>query len=84
MKALLFTLLMTSCLNAAPPAPTTNKKTTVNDSKTAMDQKKPVEPNALDKKTEDCYEKAKKPVVITPESISLSGNAGCSLDEAKP
>lgn len=37
----------------------------------------------LDKKTEeDCDEKAKKPVEIVPESISLSGNAGCTLDEA--
>jgi hypothetical protein len=31
---------------------------------------------------EDCDEKAKKPVEIVPESISLTGNAGCSLDEA--
>ena len=36
----------------------------------------------LDKKEEDCDEKAKKPVEIKPESISLTGNAGCSLDEA--
>jgi hypothetical protein len=42
------------------------------------------EPNALDKKPADCDEKAKKPVEITPESISLSGTTGCSLDEAKP
>jgi hypothetical protein len=40
--------------------------------------------NALDKKPEDCDTKAKKPVEITPESISLSGNAGCSLDDAHP
>jgi hypothetical protein len=31
----------------------------------------------------DCDEKAKKPIEIKPESISLSGNTGCSLDEAK-
>ncbi len=41
-------------------------------------------PNALDKKAADCDEKAKKPVEITPESISLSGTTGCSLDEVKP
>ena len=35
-------------------------------------------------KEEDCDEKAKKPIEIKPESISLGGgNAGCSLDEAK-
>jgi hypothetical protein len=31
---------------------------------------------------EDCDDKAKKPVEIKPESISLSGNTGCSLDDA--
>ena len=36
------------------------------------------------KKEEDCDDKAKKPVEIKPETISLSGNTGCSLDEAKP
>ncbi len=84
MKALLLALLVSSCLNAAPPVTTTNKITSVNHPKAAMDDKKPAEPNALDKKTEDCDDKAKKPVEITPESISLSGNTGCSLDEAKP
>jgi hypothetical protein len=34
------------------------------------------------KKEAPCDEKAKKPVEITPEAISLSGNTGCSLDEA--
>lgn len=32
------------------------------------------------KEDEDCDEKAKKPVEIKPESISLSGNAGCTLE----
>ena len=35
-------------------------------------------------KPEDCDDKAKKPVDITPDSISLSGTPGCSLDEAHP
>ncbi len=35
----------------------------------------------LDKKKEDCDEKAKKPIEIKPEAISLTGNTGCSLDE---
>ena len=34
------------------------------------------------KKEEDCDDKAKKPIEIKEETISLSGNAGCSLDEA--
>lgn len=37
---------------------------------------------ALGIKEEDCDEKAKKPVEIKPESLSLTGNAGCTLDEA--
>ncbi len=37
-----------------------------------------------DVKEEDCEDKAKKKVEITPESITLgSGTTGCSLDEAK-
>jgi hypothetical protein len=35
------------------------------------------------KKEEDCDDKAKKPIEIKAETISLSGNAGCSLDEIK-
>lgn len=35
------------------------------------------------KKEEDCDDKAKKPIEIKAETISLSGNTGCSLDEAK-
>jgi hypothetical protein len=37
-----------------------------------------------EKKEEDSDDKAKKPIEIKEESISLSGNTGCSLDEAKP
>jgi hypothetical protein len=37
-----------------------------------------------DKKEEDCDDKAKKPIEIKEETISLSGNTGCSLDEVKP
>ena len=35
-------------------------------------------------KEEDCDDKAKKPIEIKEETISLTGNTGCSLDEAKP
>ncbi|WPU64816.1 hypothetical protein [Peredibacter starrii] len=34
------------------------------------------------KKEEDCDDKAKKPIEIKEETISLSGNTGCSLDDA--
>lgn len=85
MKTLIALLLVSACVDAAStntvkkpePSPAEKKQTM---SKNQMDK----EPNALDKKEEDCDEKAKKPVEITPESISLSGTTGCSLDEAKP
>lgn len=81
MKLLLLSLLVTS----AHAVPNTVKKTQpINKAEAQVKKDKPKEPNALDKKTEDCDDKAKKPVVITPESISLSGNTGCSLDEAQP
>lgn len=35
------------------------------------------------KAEEDCDEKAKKPIEIKEDTISLSGNTGCSLDEMK-
>jgi hypothetical protein len=34
------------------------------------------------KKEEDCDEKAKKKIEIKEETISLTGNTGCSLEEA--
>jgi hypothetical protein len=46
------------------------------------------QPSALTKtevkKEEDCDDKAKKTIEIKEDTISLSGNTGCSLDEAKP
>jgi hypothetical protein len=38
-------------------------------------------PKILEEKEEDCDEKAKKPIEIKPESISLGGTTGCSLDD---
>ena len=81
MKFLLLSLLVTS----AYAVPNTVKKTQpVNKAEAQVKKDKPKEPNALDKKTEDCDDKAKKAVMINPESISLSGNTGCSLDEVHP
>jgi cell division protein FtsL len=37
---------------------------------------------AIVKEEEDCDDKAKKTIEIEPESISLTGDAGCSLDDA--
>lgn len=34
-----------------------------------------------EKAEEDCDEKAKMPIEIKEETISLSGNTGCSLDD---
>lgn len=36
---------------------------------------------ATEKAEEDCDEKAKMPIEIKEETISLSGNTGCSLDD---
>lgn len=35
------------------------------------------------KKEEDCDDKAKKPIEIKEDTISLTGNTGCTLDEAE-
>ncbi len=37
-----------------------------------------------EKKEADCDKKAKETVEIKEESISLTGNTGCSLDEVNP
>ncbi len=86
MKTLLALFLITSCVDAAStnttkktqPAPADNGRM-VKETETKLN-----EPNTLDKKEEDCETKAKKPVEIAPETISLSGTTGCTLDEAKP
>ena len=57
--------------------PVTKEQEQIKKDKVAQEKLK-----ALGIKEEDCDEKAKEPVVIKPEAISLSGNAGCTLDEA--
>jgi uncharacterized OsmC-like protein len=79
MKTILTLALFSSLSVMAAPA--TQKKTLpVNKDEVAVKNEKL---KMLDKKLEDCDEKAKKPVEITPQAISLSGNAGCSLDDVK-
>jgi hypothetical protein len=75
MKALLLLSLISLSCNAVTPAKKEAPKKQVTETKEA----KPVHP-AL-KNVEDCDDKAKKPIEIKPETISLSGNTGCSLPE---
>lgn len=72
MKCLIFTLMFSTLTLADPTV--TNKKEVKKD-KLALEKLKIIE-------KEDCDDKAKKPVEIKPESISLSGNTGCSLEDA--
>lgn len=91
MKTLLVIALLTSAAAYAGPnriLPVTKEdemvrkeKEKIAKEKMAKEKLKKVE--AANKKEEDCDDKAKKPIEIKPESISLGGGtAGCSLDEA--
>lgn len=75
MKAIFLLMLFSLSCNAVTPAKKETPKKTVkaSESKTAHP--------ALDKLEEDCDDKAKKPVEVKPETISLSGNTGCTLPE---
>jgi hypothetical protein len=73
---LLASILFFSTLSVAAPEVGKTVHTTV--------VKAPKQAESKTKKAADCDEKAKKPIEIKPESISLSGNTGCSLDEVKP
>jgi hypothetical protein len=83
MKALVVLFLFSNISIAAPAGkarilPVTKEDKAIQKDKIAKEKFK-----MLDKKEEDCDEKAKKPVEIKVESISLGdGTAGCSLDEA--
>lgn len=86
MKFFLFLLIISSVAFAAPTAqkktlPVTPEETQVKKDKMARDKVAQEKLKMLDKKEEDCDDKAKKPVEIKPEAISLSGNAGCTLPE---
>ena len=65
--------------------PTTSKRilpVTKEDEAVKRDRISQEKLKALGVKKEDCDEKAKKPIEIKPESISLgSGSAGCTLDQ---
>ena len=84
MKMFIVLVFVSANLLAAPSVPKKNLPIDKTQEFIKKDQAKNKEPNALDKKPEDCDDKAKKPVEITPESISLSGTTGCTLDQAHP
>ena len=77
--------MLVLCSAAVSAAPEKTKKTLPisKAEKTVKENDKKKALGKFDKKAEpDCDEKAKKPVEIIPESISLSGGtAGCTLDE---
>jgi hypothetical protein len=75
---MMFALVSVGCQAETKANSKTLPVKTVETSKAADKVKLPGE------KEEDCDEKAKKPIEIKPESISLgSGTAGCTLDEVK-
>lgn len=75
MKIFFLLLVVSLSCNALTPAKKEMPKKEVKTTET-----KAVHP-ALKKVEEDCDDKAKKKVEIKPETISLSGNTGCSLPE---
>ena len=79
MKTFLILTLLSSSLFAGPNRilPVTKEDEQVRKEKIAQEKLKMLDKN---KKEEDCDEKAKKPIEIKPESISLGGNAGCTLE----
>jgi hypothetical protein len=50
--------------------------------KTASSDAAKISAPATDTAEEDCDDKAKKTIEIKEDTISLSGDTGCSLDEA--
>lgn len=86
MNFILFFLTVSSFSFAAPTAakktlPVTAEEAQVKKDKLARDKVAQEKLKMLDKKEEDCDDKAKKPVEVKPEAISLTGNAGCTLPE---
>lgn len=73
-----FALISAACV----AAPTNSKKAEPVKKDMQVTKEKPSAAAKAALKEEDCDDKAKKKVEIKPESISLTGNTGCSLDEA--
>jgi hypothetical protein len=80
MKAFILMMFVSLSCNALSPAKKETTTKTVKTVTTKTTETKTVHP-AL-KKEEDCDDKAKKPIEIKPETISLGGgNTGCTLPE---
>ena len=77
MNYLIAMFLFSTFLVAAPNGSVTKRQEAIKKEKITNEKLK-----MLNKKEEDCDEKAKKPIEIKPESISLTGNAGCSLEDS--
>jgi sortase (surface protein transpeptidase) len=82
MKFFIAVTLISSSVIAAPTGAKRILPVKKEDEAVKKEQMAKAKLKMLDKKEADCDEKAKKPVEIKPESISLTGNAGCSLDQA--
>ncbi len=81
MKFVLFMFLLTSFSMAAPTGQKKNLPVKPEEFQVKNDRQVQEKLKILDKKEEDCDDKARKPVEIKPESISLTGSAGCTLPE---
>jgi hypothetical protein len=84
MKYLVFALMMNVAI-AAPTAksknlPVSKEEMIVKQAHKGQDSKTGDKANQILKDKEDCDDKAKKVVEIKPESISLGGNTGCTLE----
>jgi hypothetical protein len=82
MKIFFALVFMTTAVSAAQKATKKSLPIKADDKVVKQELVKKDNLKLLDKKEEDCDAKAKKTVEIKAESISLSGNTGCSLDEA--
>jgi hypothetical protein len=79
MKFLMMTMLLSTFVFANPTGSKKNLPV-IKEDKIAKDKVTSEKLKMLDQKEEDCDDKAKKPVEIKPEAISLTGNAGCTLE----
>jgi len=83
MKLVLFLTLISFACFAGPKAqqkilPVSKIEEVVKNDKMVNDKLKKIK-----EEKEDCDKKAQKKVEIKPESISLTGNTGCSLDDIR-
>lgn len=83
MKLLVVLSLLTLTLSCMADTTAAKKTLPVSKSEKFVKAEQGKAKDAGAKAEEDCDDKAKKPIEIKEETISLTGNAGCSLDEMK-